>query len=190
MVDKLTGIWTIEEAKKRHRFDASLANSIMHLFMPKSIADLGCGNGSYCKFFKDHSGCDIVHGYEGTKEITKLGFFNDIFFLDLTKKRYSDLYYDLIISLEVGEHIPANFEQTYIDNVCEFTKNDLVISWAVPKQGGLGHFNEKPNEYVIEEFTKRGVIYNSDYTGSLRKSSSLRWFKNTVMVFHRRGNGN
>lgn len=185
MVDKGTGIWTLEEAKKRHRFDESLARVIYEMYLPKSIADLGCGTGAYCRIFSE-LGCDIVHGYEGTKDISQIGLYKDIIVLDLTKKRYSDLKYDLVICLEVGEHIPKKHEDTVIWNICQFVDRHLVLSWAVPNQGGLGHFNEHPNEYVIEKLAKMGLFLDLDKSNLLREKSTLKWFKNTVMAYERR----
>lgn len=179
-----TGIWDLDTAKKRHRFDKDLAEYIARAYYPKKIADVGCGNGSYCKFFKD-SNWPIVHGYEGTPEITSLGIYDDIMTLDLTKRRYVDIDYDLVICLEVGEHIPEKYEQVVIDNICEFVTKDLILSWAVPGQGGAGHFNERGNNYIIREFVRRGLIFDMDRSNILRKVASLKWFKQTLLAFHR-----
>ena len=182
-IDKETGIWSIEVAKKRHRFDPELANGIIKLYHgTKSIADVGCGNGSYCRFFKE-AGVSIVHGYEGTPNISSLGIYDDIMVLDLTKIRYVNIKYETVISIEVGEHIPKEHEQVFIDNVCQFVNKDLVLSWAIPGQGGKGHFNEQPNDYVISEFVKRGLVFDEKRSKDLRKYSSLKWFRNTILVF-------
>lgn len=179
-----TGIWDLNTAKKRHRFDLKLAQKIFTMFKSFLAADVGCGNGQYCKFFKDH-GWPNVHGYEGTQGVKELGIYDDIMVVDLTKRRWVEIDYDLVICLEVGEHIPKNFEQVFIDNLCEYVHKDLILSWAIPGQGGKGHFNEQPNEYVIAEFEKRGLTYILNHSEVLRESASLGWFKNTLMVFRR-----
>ena len=183
-IDRETGIWSIEVAKKRHRFDRELAEYIARAYYPKKMADVGCGDGSYCKFFKG-SNWPIVHGYEGTPEINSLGIYNDIMVVDLTKRRYVDIDYDLVLCLEVGEHIPQKYEQVFIDNLCEYVHKDLILSWAIPGQGGAGHFNEQPNEYVIKEFSKRGLAFDRAQSEKLRGAASLRWFVNTLMVYER-----
>jgi len=183
-MDKETGIWTLEEAKKRHRYDPKLAQAMYNMFYPHSVADIGCGTGMYCKFFKE-LGCEVVNGYEGTQDVKSIAVYDDIMFIDLTKKRVVGLNYDLVLCLEVGEHIPLGFEQTFIDNVAAFTSQYLVLSWAIPGQGGLGHFNEKSNEDVISELAKRGLLCDLYKSERLRSESTLKWFKNTVMVFSR-----
>ena len=180
-----TGIWNLNTAKKRHRFDYTLAARIGEMWAPKQFADLGCGNGRYCAVFKAY-GWPSVHGYEGTQDIKTLGIYDDIFTLDLSKKRWVEMNYDLVMCLEVGEHIPKEHEQTFIDNVCEFTTKDLILSWAVPGQGGKGHVNEHENDYIVEQLWQRGFRYDRGRSRDLREHASLRWFQNTIMVFFRR----
>jgi len=186
-VDKETGIWSLETAKKRHRFDDKLAEYIATTYkFVNSIADIGCGIGSYCKYLKD-SGIPIVHGYEGTPNIKEIAVYDDIMVLDLTKRRWAGIGYELVICLEVGEHVPEIYEQIVIDNVCEFTSKELILSWAIPGQGGAGHFNERSNEYVIKEFEKRGLMFDEEESMNLREHTSLKWLRNTIMKFEKRG---
>jgi len=185
-IDRETGIWSLEIAKKRHRYDSKFAEYIAAVYkFVDSIADIGCGKGDYCKHLKD-SGISIVHGYEGTPDIKKIAVYNDITVIDLTKRRHVGTDYELVLCLEVGEHIPQKYEQIFIDNVCEFINKDLILSWAIPGQGGAGHFNEQPNEYIIDEFIKRGLIFDEDSSMKLRDAASFRWFKNTIMKFNRK----
>jgi hypothetical protein len=178
------GRWSLKTAKKRHRFDYHLAARIGELWAPKQFADLGCGNGRYCAVFKAY-GWPVVHGYEGTQRIISLGIYEDIFILDLTIKRWVEIPYDLVMCLEVGEHIPKKYEQIFIDNVCDFAIKDLILSWGIPGQGGKGHVNEQPNDYVVNELYRRGFRYDKGRTRDLRAHSSLKWFKDTIMVFFR-----
>lgn len=181
-IDIKTGIWEMNIAKKRHKCDLLLTAAIGNSFTPNSIADLGCGDGRYCCIFKAF-GWSIVHGYEGTPKIKELGIYDDITFIDLTKKRYVDIDYDLVVCLEVGEHIPQQYEQVFIDNVCEFSRN-IVISWALPGQySASGHVNCKPTDYIIDQFGKRKFKLNKTKTYYLRDNSEFSWFKKTMMVF-------
>jgi len=181
-IDKETGIWSLEACKKRHRFDEKLCKRIMELYQPQKVADVGCGEGRYCNYFKEH-GWPIVHGYEGTQGVKTLGIYNDIMTMDLTKVRWVDIQYDLVLCLEVGEHIPKKYEQIFFDNIRKFVSKDLILSWAIPGQGGNGHVNEQSNQYVIDELTKRELKYLKFTSIDLRKHHSLKWFKNTIMAF-------
>jgi len=181
-----SGIWSLDIAKKRHRCDLLLAARIGMLYHPEKAADLGCGNGRYCTIFKSY-GWPIVHGYEGTPDINSLGIYDDIMHLDLTKRRWVDIKYSFVLCLEVGEHIPAKHQEVFLDNVAEFTSKDLIFSWAVPGQGGKGHFNEQPNDVIISELLSRDLIYDESASMKMRKFTSLKWLKNTLMIFKRGG---
>ena len=184
-IDRETGIWDLKIAKKRHRYDDKLAECIATMYKSvTSIADVGCGIGDYCKYLKEQ-GIPIVHGYEGTIGIKEIASYDDITTIDLTKRRCVGIDYKLVLCLEVGEHIPKTHEQVFIDNICEFMNKDLILSWGIPGQGGAGHFNEQPNEYVIDEFTKRGLIFDEDFSMRLRDAASFKWFKNTLMKFEK-----
>jgi tryptophanyl-tRNA synthetase len=91
--------------------------------------------------------------------------------------------FNLVLSLEVGEHIPAQYEQTFIDNLINSSREYIVLSWAVENQPGIGHVNCRNNDFVISEFQKRGLDYSKGSSEYLREHSTLPWFKNTLMVF-------
>lgn len=187
--DKETGIWTVERAiqkqSKKHG-DFILAGAIGMFFpIPERAADVGCGNGRYCKILSAF-GWPLVHGFEGTPQVTSLGVYDKIFTLDLTKPLRIDPKYDFVLCLEVGEHIPRKHENVFLDNVCEFAKRDVVLSWGVPGQGGVGHVNCRPNEHIVEQMNLRGFKYNKKLAFKLRTHTCISWGKNTVMVFRRK----
>lgn len=69
--------------------------------------------------------------------------------LDLKKR------FDLVQSLEVAEHLPADKAELFVDNVTRH--GDVVLfSAAVPHQGGEHHVNEQPPEYWRQKFAARG----------------------------------
>jgi hypothetical protein len=184
-VDPETGIWSLHIAKKRHKCDTALAGMIGILFSPNRVADLGCGDGRYCSIFKAY-GWPEIHGYEGTKDVQTLNIYDDIMYIDLTKKRVVDIEYDLVVCLEVGEHIPPQHEQTFLDNLLEFTSKDLILSWALPGQySASGHVNCQPNDYIITQLSQRNLYFDETTTHLLRQHSYFKWFKKGVMVFRR-----
>ena len=183
-----TGIWSLDTARKRHRHDHYLLAGILKHYTRaeiKKVADLGCGDGWYCKLLSKIWQHAEIHGYEGTPGVTQLGHYQDIFTIDLSKIRYVDIDYDLVLCLEVGEHIPKEHEQKFLDNVARFASKELVLSWAVPGQGGTGHFNEQPNSYIISQMENRGFTYIDNISRQLRQYTERKWFHNTVMAFER-----
>jgi len=66
-------------------------------------------------------------------------------------------------------------------------KTYLILSWALPGQGGTGHFNEKSNEDVIKIFNEKGFSFHPIHSQLLRNSiTNYRWFKHTILVFYKR----
>ena len=96
---------------------------------------------------------------------------------DLEKK------YECVISLEVGEHIPKEKEQIFLDNLDRHCKQCIILSWALPGQGGDGHYNEQSNDYIVSEMEKRNYKHWEEASNYFRNSVSLWWFKKTIMVF-------
>jgi len=185
-IDPETGIWELATAKKKHRHDHYLLASILKFYTSpdiKMIADLGCGDGWYCHILSKIWKHATIHGYEGTPGINETGYYKDIFTIDLSKIRYVDIDYDLVLCLEVGEHIPKQHEQKFLDNVKRFASKYLVMSWAIPGQGGTGHFNEQPNDYIISQMDDRKFKYNDKVSQKLRQYTEKKWFRNTVMAF-------
>lgn len=90
------------------------------------------------------------------------------------------------MTLEVGEHIPKDFEQIFIDNVCRNTNSKVLMSWATVGQSGDGHVNCQNNNYIIEEMNSRGFNYDKEATLELRKTAKLYWFRKTLMIFSKR----
>lgn len=179
------GFWE-DATGSGHIHDQRLATAIYknHLESGKTLLDLGCGKGDYIKYFKSQ-GCEVT-GLDGNPHTPALsdglaGVQDISVPFSLGKK------FDVVISLEVGEHIPAEYESTLIDNIIKHAKNKIITSWAVPGQGGDGHVNCRTNEYIIDEFEKRGWEYNRLASSILRTSSSLPWFKKTLFVFERYG---
>lgn len=182
-----TGIWSAEEAAGRHIFDSALADAVVLLFelieSPGDIrrfpvVDLGCGTGDYCAAFK-RAGFRNVTGYEGTPGLATQ--------VDLTDPRAFDEnqsgYFTLC--LEVGEHIPSDYARQVMDNIALMSARHLVLSWAVPGQGGYHHVNELPNETIIDEMRERDFAWHPMRSHFLRVRAQQPYFAKTVMVFER-----
>jgi len=178
-----TGIW-YRDSLQGHCYDEKLSPAILNLIKSKGITncyDLGCGHGEYTRFLKSN-GIDCA-GYDGNP-FTKLITSGLCDVLDLSKEINLEPR-DCVVCLEVGEHIPQKFEDVLIKNLHQTTKKLLILSWAIPGQGGEGHFNEKPNEYIKDIFSKLGYTNNIEEENNLRENSVYPWFRNTTMVFEK-----
>jgi hypothetical protein len=174
------GIWLSEQETKTHEYDAPLARAIIKFFpYIKTAVDIGCGNGKYVmNFMVNGIPCEGYDGSPLTHELTfglcEVTDFSEP--VDIGK-------FDLVLSLEVGEHIPAAYEQIFINNLCNASDKFLLLSWAIEGQHGIGHVNCHANSYIIKELKTRGFLYVRWFTELLREETTLPWFKNTLMTF-------
>jgi SAM-dependent methyltransferase len=167
-----------------HIHDRSLANALTQYLLEidtTTVVDFGCGLGDYARAFK-FAGLK-VEAYDGNPNTEAISEGTGKV-LDLSKPFYLGKKFDVVMSLEVGEHIPAEFEDQFIDNITKHAKKHLIISWAVEGQGGSGHVNCKNNDYIIEQVVDRGFKYNAEASEALRKSATnASWFSYTLLVF-------
>jgi len=179
------GYWQGVEASSQHAYDETLGNSLTLFFLMenvKSVVDFGCGMGNYVKQFQENNINAIgVDGNPNTPELTN----NLCKVLDLSVPIRFEEPFDWVMSLEVGEHLPKQFEDIFINNLHNNNKYGIVLSWAFEGQGGHGHFNERNNGYIKSKICKLGYYNDIKSEDKLRKSSTLWWFKETIMVFRK-----
>jgi hypothetical protein len=160
-----------------HAYSPFLMREILRIFpKEKQIFDLGCGLNNYVSILN-------ILGFKAW------GYDS----LDLGSKYFTkcNLAYPMppvkanVISFEVGEHIPQEFESQFLDNLCNFGGN-VLMSWAIPGQAGIGHINCRTNEWVIQQMEARGYRINWKETDQVRQALEFchcNWFRNTIMFF-------
>ena len=179
------GYWIDKDVLSEHHYDSRLGDSLIQFFKAentKSLVDFGCGMGDYVKAFQEHN-INAV-GFDGnpnTPELTN----NVCKVLDLSVPIQFNEPFDWVMSLEVGEHLPPEFEDIYIHNLHNNNKYGIVLTWAVKGQGGHGHFNEQNNDYIKSKVCDLGYTNDLEAERLLRDNSTLFWFKNTIMVFRK-----
>ena len=183
-----TGYWIDKQnAEICHKYDEVLSNSLVSFFKKElsstdNIIDLGCGKGDYVKHLRKNGIlADGLDGNPNTKD-----WLDNAIIHDLSQEINFEKKYKWIMTLEVAEHLPKEFEKKFIANIHNNNISGVVLSWATEGQGGWGHFNEQNNEYVIDLFEKLGYTYDKLNSDFLRENCSLSWFKNTIMVFRNR----
>jgi len=179
-----TGFW-ISNNDNEHRFVPQLSKAINDYVVThniKSVYDFGCGRGEYLNELQKFDNTLALTGFEGHQTD---GVFNNIVKQDLSTPLNLDQV-DMVMSIEVGEHIPKEFEQTFIDNISNHAKEHIFLSWAIVGQGGLGHINCQNNDYIIKQFADRGWIHQEELSNQIRSTMpGSIWLKNTVMIFTR-----
>jgi SAM-dependent methyltransferase len=135
-----------------------VAPHIVDLLSPKSILDVGCGNAVWLAAF----------GRAGVPELTGLdGDYIDRAALQVSAEHFqsADLSrpfklnrrFDLVVSLEVGEHLPPAHAEDFVASLCQHA-DGVLFSAAIPGQGGVGHINEQWQGYWKLKFENHGYI--------------------------------
>jgi len=173
------------EESSEYFYDSDLGNSLTHLFKyenVKNLVDFGCGLGNYVKTFQQNNINAI--GFDGNPN-TPILTNNLCKVLDLSVPKQFDEKFDWVMSIDVGHHLPSQFEDIFIHNLHNNTKYGIVLSWAIEGQNGLHHVNCRNNDYIKSKICELGYVNDTESENKLRKDSTLSCFKNTIMVFRK-----
>ena len=119
--------------------DLGLSAGLAILFEKSSVLDMGAGYGQYLRCLRHNASVSRTEGYDGQHGIAALsgGWVTQ---LDLSKPVVLGEF-NWVMSIEVGEHIPHQFENSFILNLVTHAAKGLVLSWAHVGQWGIGHIN-------------------------------------------------
>ncbi|MHB8669439.1 MAG: methyltransferase domain-containing protein [Acidimicrobiales bacterium] len=146
------------EEEPSARSAAELVPVLTELFDPKSVVDVGCGAGAWLSEFRVCGVLDVV-GVDGPYvPRDRLKIPKECFEVrDLSRPFSLDRRFDLVLSLEVGEHLPDDRAADFIDSLTGLGPR-VLFSAAIPFQGGKHHVNEQWPDYWRALFRDRGFV--------------------------------
>jgi hypothetical protein len=181
------------------RIYGEYAEALIEVFDPKEIIDIGCANG-YLLEYLAKKGITKFTGLEGADAAFKYMpavVKSKAFKVDLSKKVdvLPGQKFHIVNCTEIGEHIPAKYEDIFIGNISGFVDKYLILSWANTWEDWHGvekqkHVNPRSKRYVINKLKKLGLIYRKSLTDSFIRSLNKKqnvfdhWARN-MMVFER-----
>jgi 2-polyprenyl-3-methyl-5-hydroxy-6-metoxy-1,4-benzoquinol methylase len=108
---------------------------------------------------------------------------------DLTKPLNLGRCFDLVLCLEVAEHLPESAAEILCANMHRHTGDSLVLTAAPPGQEGRHHINLKPKAYWIDLLIRLGLLYDLETTrrwqGNWRQREVKAYYWQNLMVFTR-----
>ncbi len=157
---------------------------IMNLLRPKSVVDVGCGIGTFLHCFKQQGVKDVL-GIDGpwvNKEMLHKHLSPEEFQeRDLEQKINVGKKYDLVISLEVAEHLSERSADTFVDNLASLGET-ILFSAAIPDQGGQNHINEQWLSYWEEKFARHHYIVHDILKPLFWDNPKVFWWYKQNMV--------
>jgi SAM-dependent methyltransferase len=149
---------------------------LIELIGPHSVLDVGCGPGSWLEEFIAR-GVDDVLGMDGQwLDTSVLRIPRDrVKLQDLTAPVELGREFDLALSLEVAEHLPAG---AAAEIVATLTRHAPVVAFsaAAPLQGGTHHVNEQWPDYWAALFAERGFVSVDALRPRFWLDDQLAWY--------------
>lgn len=131
---------------------------VLELVSPRSVIDIGCGDGTWLAAFREY-GAEDVQGIDGDYvDRDRLQIPRERFRAhDLARLLELDRTFDLAVSLEVAEHLPAEAADDFVASLARLAPV-VLFSAAVPYQGGTDHVNEQWPAYWAERFARHDFL--------------------------------
>lgn len=160
---------------------------VMALVRPRRVVDLGCGKGIWLAVFAEH-GVDEILGVDGDWQKREESRIPPERFMarDLREPFRVDREFDLAVSLEVAEHLPAHAAATVVDSLVGLSPV-VLFSAAIPFQGGWHHVNEQWPDYWVRLFDERGYVLVDCIRQRIWDNAKvIWWYAQNMLLFVRR----
>ena len=180
------GMWTMPTCENAHVVDVPLAEHLSSsLFRGGSLLELGAGCGCYgARFERATTPPSEMALFDGTTNIDALTN-GHVQPRDLSQPLSLGRKFDWVMSLEVGEHIPRQFEHIFISNIVNHATRGIVLSWAVVGQRGTGHVNTRSNAHIAAALAREGWAKDEQASQAARDVATMGWFKGSLGVYRR-----
>ena len=164
-----------DDRKKWELFFGEIADKIVRDINPKTVMDAGCAYGYLVAALRDRGveayGIDISEYAisqvrEDIKTFCKVGSV-----LDALPGNY-----DLIISIEVMEHLQPHESRMAIENLCQYS-NDFLFTSTPTDFKEATHFNVQPTEYWARLFANCSFYRDVDFDASFIICHAIRFRK-------------
>lgn len=159
--------------KQYHKYAERYMKPVAELFSPyKSILDLGAGDGHLAATLGVlGGGLDRVRVFMLELSPTVLPYipvYVTCRIHDLREPVDYEYLFDVVMCIEVAEHLPESAADTLCDTIAKHVRRYLLFTAAPPGQRGRGHVNCQPPEYWMEKFEDRGLGYRKNLVRRLR----------------------
>jgi len=174
------------QAQQNRHSARVILGMLFEILRPQAVLDVGCGLGSWLAAARD-LGVPTVQGLEGPwldptqAEVDPACLAT----VDLEQDFALGRTFDLVICLEVAEHLPPARAESFIRCLTAHGQT-IVFSAAIPFQGGHNHVNEQYLDYWQALFARHDYRAVDLFRGRLWGDDSILWWlrQNVVLFAH------
>lgn len=150
----------------------------------ESVLDVGCGQGGWLKVWGE-LGCGSVCGIDGDYVIREQLLIEPSEFIATDLSEAFDLKkrFDLVQTLEVGEHLPTESSADFVASLVKHS-DCVLFSAAAKGQGGDHHVNEQDYEFWRQLFAKHNYV-PIDYLRPMLKNDERiePWYRYNAFLY-------
>ena len=179
----------MQYAAQSSAYSATAITWVLHdQIAVESVLDVGCARGTWLRAWSKLGVADM-HGVDGDYVDRELLEIPTLAFTAMNLNLAFDLgrQFDLVQSLEVGEHIEESASDIFADSLARHARRYILFSAAPPGQGGEYHINEKPYEFWRQKFEARGFATVDAVRPIIIDDSRISyWYRYNTLLFVRR----
>jgi hypothetical protein len=161
----------------------SAITAIFGSHLPSSVLDVGCGLGTWLTAFSD-LGVDDLDGIDGDWVDQSCFMLPPKHFqvANLNTSFNLGRKYDLVICLEVAEHLDDEHSDLLIQSLCSHSDR-ILFSAATPHQPGENHLNLHYPEYWQRLFASRGYYCDDSVRWKIWNDPNIEcWYRQNMFI--------
>ena len=178
----------MQYAAQSSAYSAAVITSLLYRQLKvDSVLDVGCARGTWLRAWSDRGVADL-HGVDGDYVDRRMLEVPACMFTAVDLNNPFDLgrQFDLVQSLEVGEHIEESASEGFVESIVRHARHYIVFSAAPPGQGGEHHINEQPYEFWRKKFERRGFVTFDAVRPAIAGDNKVSyWYRYNSLLFVR-----
>lgn len=149
------------------------------LVKPQSVIDVGCGEGHWAVRFQDY-GCSVL-GVDGAY-VSSSPLGENFIARDISQPFSLSVTADLVVCLEVAEHLPEKRAAGFISDLVKLGPT-ILFSAAIPRQSGAGHINCQWPSYWKSLFADHGYEMSGSIRDRFWDDDKIEpWYRQNLML--------